>query len=178
MTSSLLLGIVNGLNVALLALGLVLVYKAGRFVNFAHAQLGVVPALLLAKLVLDWNVSWWFAFVIAVALGALTGALAEFLVTRRLAGRSRVSLLIATIGLSQVLLAFAYFTWLGPNRFKLHQRGYPLPFDTHISVGGLLLRGQHVLILILVPILAIGLTLLLKMTTLGKIIRAAASNPD
>ena len=46
------LGGVNGLDVALLALGLVLIFKAGRFVNFAHAQLGVVSSLLLAKFVL------------------------------------------------------------------------------------------------------------------------------
>jgi len=176
--ASVVFGLVNGLNIALLALGLVLVYKAGRFVNFAHAQLGVVPALVLAKLSLDHGVSWYLAFPVAVALGALTGAAAEFVVIRRLAGRSRVSLLIATIGLAEVLLAFTYFTWIGPNRFKLATEHYPIPFDTHLHVDTLVLRGEHVLTIVLVPALAAALTLVFRYTTMGKVIRAAASNPD
>ena len=56
------LGAINGLTVALLALGLVLIFKAARFVNFAHAQLGVLSSLLLAKLVLDWGLPYWMHF--------------------------------------------------------------------------------------------------------------------
>jgi len=40
---------VNGLTIGLLAVGLVLVYKSNRFLNLAHAQLGTLSALLVAK---------------------------------------------------------------------------------------------------------------------------------
>ncbi len=50
MTSgTLVLGLLNGLIIGLLALGFVLVYKANRFLNLAHAQLGAVSAILLAR---------------------------------------------------------------------------------------------------------------------------------
>ena len=63
------LGLLNGLLIGLLAVGLVLVYKSNRFLNLAHAQLGAVPALLLAKLAVDWGWSWWVGFVVCVAIG-------------------------------------------------------------------------------------------------------------
>ena len=64
---SLVIGLLNGLTIGLLAVGLVLVYKSNRFLNLAHAQMGALSALLLAKWVLDWGWSWWVAFVLAVA---------------------------------------------------------------------------------------------------------------
>lgn len=172
------LGLVNGLLLALLTIGLVLVYKAGRFVNFAHAQLGVVSAMLLGKLVLDFHWNWWLAFPLSLGLGSLVGVCSELLLIRRLFNRNRVSMLIATIGLSQVLLALSYYEWLGPTRAKLHFSGYPVPFEVSVKVGSLTLGGQHFLIIGLVPALAVGLALLIQRTILGKSIRAAASNPD
>src|SRR5205809_3518679 len=74
---TLVLGILNGLTIGLLAVGLVLVYKSNRFLNLAHAQLGTLSAMLLAKWVLDSGWSFWAAFVVAVAIGLITGLLAE-----------------------------------------------------------------------------------------------------
>src|SRR3954453_20068972 len=83
------LGILNGLTIGLLAVGLVLVFKANRFLNLAHAQIGTVPALLLAKARLDWHWNWWLAFVAAVAVGIVTALIVERLLVRRLLARSR-----------------------------------------------------------------------------------------
>jgi ABC-type branched-subunit amino acid transport system ATPase component/ABC-type branched-subunit amino acid transport system permease subunit len=176
--ASLLLGGIDGLTVALLATGLVLVYKAGRFVNYAHGQLGVVSAMVLGKMCLDWGISWWLAFPLGIALGALVGALAEALIIDRLEGRSRLSMLIATIGLSQLLFALTFFAWLGPSRNAIVTKGYPVPFDITINVDALTLHAQHVLIVVLVPVLAAALFVVLKYTTIGKAIRAVAANRD
>jgi ABC-type branched-subunit amino acid transport system ATPase component/ABC-type branched-subunit amino acid transport system permease subunit len=176
--AALLLGGIDGLTVALLAIGLVLVYKAGRFVNYAHGQLGVVSAMVLGKMCLDWGVSWWLAFPLAIALGALVGALAEALIIDRLEGRSRLSMLIATIGLSQLLFAMTFFDWLGPSRNAIVRDGYPVPFDVTINVDALTLHAQHVLVVVLVPLLAAALFVVMKYTTIGKSIRAVAANRD
>ena len=73
MTSgTIVLGVLNGLTIGLLAVGLVLVYKSNRFLNLAHAQLGTLSALLLAKWVYDWGWNWWFAFAVAIAVGIVT----------------------------------------------------------------------------------------------------------
>ncbi len=53
-----LIGVIQGLLVALIALGFVIVYRANRIVNFAAADLGGVPAAfaLLLFVSLGWNI--------------------------------------------------------------------------------------------------------------------------
>lgn len=179
-SGSLLIGLLNGLLIGLLAVGLVIVYKANRFLNLAQGQLGALPALLLGKLVLDWGWSWWAAFVVAVTIGAATGLGVDRFLVRPLreASSSRVSLLLLSVGASQILLALLFIPALGPNPTRLSVRGYPVPFHTAPDVGGVILTGQYILIAAMVPVLIIALTAFLRYSTLGKAIRAAASNPD
>src|ERR671918_2954501 len=92
------LGVLNGLTIGLLAVGLVLVYKSNRFLNLAHAQMGALSALLLAKWVLDWGWNWWVAFVLSVTVGLVTGLVVERFFVRPLRARttSPVALLLLT----------------------------------------------------------------------------------
>ena len=48
-------GVVTGLSYGLLALGLVLIYRTNRVLNFAQGQLGVVAAVFMAKVADDWQ---------------------------------------------------------------------------------------------------------------------------
>src|SRR5437899_2632150 len=88
-SETLVFGAINGLTIGLLAVGLVLVYKANRFINLAHAQLGTLSAVLLAKWVIDWGITWWLAFPAAVGLGILTGVAVERWVIRPLRAKSK-----------------------------------------------------------------------------------------
>src|SRR5947207_15727726 len=87
MTEAVVLGVIDGLTVGLLATGVVLVYKANRFINLAHAQLGVVPAIVLAKVVIDWGWSWWLALPLCLAIGVATGVVVERTLVRPLLAR-------------------------------------------------------------------------------------------
>ena len=181
MTSgALVLGLLNGLTIGLLAAGLVLVYKSNRFLNLAHAQMGTLSALLLAKFVLDWSWPWWAAFAVAVAIGTATGLLVERAFVRPLRAKtaSTVSLLLLSVGVSQLLLALTFIPRLGPNPNRLASRLYPRPFEAHVRVGGVVLGGHDVMTVVLVPILVGALALFLQRTSLGKMIRASASNAD
>ena len=70
---TLVLGLLNGMVISLLAVGFVLVYKANRFLNLAGAQLGVLSAVLLLKVVNDWGWNWWLSFAAGVGVGIATG---------------------------------------------------------------------------------------------------------
>jgi len=175
---TLVLGVLNGLTIGLLAVGLVLVYKSNRFLNLAHAQLGTLSAMLLAKWVLDWHWSWPVAFVLSVAVGLGTGLLVERWFVRPLRTRtsSPIALLLLTIGVSQLLLALTYISKLGPDTSSAS--AYPQPYHSHWRLGGIVLTGSSVLTMVLVPILLVGLTAFLRWSSMGKQIRAAANNPD
>jgi ABC-type branched-subunit amino acid transport system ATPase component/ABC-type branched-subunit amino acid transport system permease subunit len=172
------LGVLNGLTIGLLAVGLVLVYKSNRFLNLAHAQLGTLSALLLAKWVLDWHWNWWVAFVVALAVGLGTGAAVDRFLVRPLRRRTRspVRLLLLSLGVSQVLLALTYVPSLGPDPSQ--NAAYPQPFHSGLRIGGVSLTGMYVLTAALVPVLVAGLAAFLRWSMLGKEIRAAATNPD
>ena len=180
MTAGLVLGFITGLTYGLLAVGIVLIFKANRFINVAHAQLGTLSAMLLARFVLDNGWDYWLAFPVVLAIGALTGVVIERFVVRPMMRRRRhtVSLLLVSIGVAQLLLALAYVPRLGPSINAIYRNGYPVPFNTHLDAGSFILRGEHVLIIVLVPLIVVALTLFLRFTVTGKTIRAAASNPD
>ena len=177
---TLVLGLINGTLIGLLAVGVVLVYKSNRFLNLTHAQLGVLSVQLLGKFVLNWGWNWWLAFVICVPIGMAVGALVDHLLVRPLRERSAstVSLLLVTLGISQVLLVFTYIPAFGPSQAKSFSGGYPQPFHSHLTVGGVVLSGADLLTIILVPLLVAALGLFLRYSLLGKTMRAAASNPE
>jgi ABC-type branched-subunit amino acid transport system ATPase component/ABC-type branched-subunit amino acid transport system permease subunit len=179
-SAGIVLGFVTGLTYGLLAVGIVLVYKTNRFLNFAHAQFGALSALLLAKFVLDWGWAWWVAFPVAIALGGAVGLAVERLVIRRLVRqhRSGITLLLVSIGVSELLLALNYVPALGPNSTRLLTKGYPLPFTTKWVAGSVVLGGSDILIIVLTPLIVVGLAVFLRYTTWGKAIRACAANPE
>src|SRR5947207_254259 len=172
------LGVLNGLTIGLLAVGLVLVYKSNKFLNLAHAQLGTLSALLTAKWVIDWGWNWWVAFVVAIAVGVLTGFVVERFLVAPLRARSAspIRLLLLSVGVSQLLLALTYIPDLGPNLSKT--TNYPQPFVSSLSIGDVTLTGMYVLTAVLVPILVAALAVFMRYSLLGKQIRAAANNPD
>jgi ABC-type branched-subunit amino acid transport system ATPase component/ABC-type branched-subunit amino acid transport system permease subunit len=175
-SGTLVLGLLNGLIISLLAVGFVLIYKANRFLNLAHAQLGVLSAMLLLKVVNDWGWDWWLSFIACIAVGVATGLVVERFVIGPIRRRTKspVRLLILSIGVSQVLLAVTYIPGLSPTS----QAPFPQPFTSHIAVGGVVLSGMSMLTLIGVPLLLVLLTVFLELTSIGKQIRAAAGNPD
>lgn len=156
------LGVLNGLTVGLLAVGLVLVYKSNRFLNLAHAQLGTVSALLLAKFVLDWGWNWWVAFPVAIVVGLVTGLAVDRFVVGPLRRRTQspLRLLLVSVGVSQVLLALTFIPALNPDTSRTTV--YPQPFDADVRIGGVTLTGMNVLTALFVPLLVAALALFMR----------------
>lgn len=171
-------GLVTGLTYAILAVGLVLIYRSTRVINFAHGQLGAASALLLAKLVNDHGVSWWLAFPLALVLAAGVGAAVEALVIRRLETAARTTVMIATIGLAQILFAVSFWSVVRPDINRLAQVGYPVPIDWSFEIADYVVRGADLMIVMVVPAAAALVALLLRGTTIGIQIRAVAANRE
>jgi ABC-type branched-subunit amino acid transport system ATPase component/ABC-type branched-subunit amino acid transport system permease subunit len=177
-TGAWVLGLLNGLTIGLLAVGLVLVFKSNRFLNLAHAQMGALPALLLAKFVIDYGWSFWPAAALAVVLGVGTGLAIDKALVQPLRRRTQspLRLLLLSIGVSQLLLALTFIPDLNPDTAK--STIYPQPFDADVSIGGVRLTGMNILTAIVVPALVVALALFLRYSLYGKQIRATANNPD
>src|SRR5688572_33463723 len=84
------IGMLTGLTYAVLAAGLVLVFRATRVINFAHGEIGAFGAAVLAKLVIDQHWNFFIALPLVLVLGGVIGAGIELGIVRRLFKTPRV----------------------------------------------------------------------------------------
>jgi len=167
-------GAILGLNYGLLAVGLVLIYRTSRVINFAQGQLGVVAAVFMVKLYYDFGINYWAALVAALGVAAGAGALSE-LVLRRLFNRPRVMVMVATIGLSQVLYLLTLLPFIRPKQLF---RAFPVPVDWSFHIGTLIFPPGEVVTLIAAPIVALGLAAFIRFSPWGLAMRASAENSE
>src|SRR6476661_2944848 len=123
------IGLVQGLIVSLVAMGIVLVYRSSRVINFAVGDLGVPAAALLAVMAGKHGIPYWPALAGALLVGTFSGAVVELAVIRRLFKAPRVIVLVATIGVAE--LARAVTLALPDYRTGELQTVYPTPISSH-----------------------------------------------
>src|SRR5690606_35197459 len=95
-------GTIVGTVTALLAMGLILIYKTSRFINFAYASMGSLAGVTAIGLHLEKGLPFFAALPVGVVIGVITGAVVE-LVVRRFRNTSRLILTVASIGIAQIL---------------------------------------------------------------------------
>ncbi|PWT79757.1 MAG: hypothetical protein C5B58_12915 [Acidobacteria bacterium] len=99
----LLAGLKFGAIYALAALGLVVVHKATKTVNFAHGAFAMLGAFASFLIVVHWEWPYWTAYLlIPITIGAVA-ALLEFLVLRPLRRADLFTVVIATVFLGIAL---------------------------------------------------------------------------
>jgi branched-chain amino acid transport system permease protein len=172
-----LIGVVRGTVTALGAIGIILIYRANRFINFAHGALGSLVGVLCIGMVLQHHMSYWLMLPIAVVLGGAIGALIEFTVIRRFQNSTRLVLTVASIGLAQLLGGLEL---LGSQKigFTSLTGGFNAPLDVHYRFDGVTFGGDEMLIMAIVPLVLMFLAWFLLRTDAGIGVRAAAENVD
>ena len=172
-----LLGVVLGSLTALTAMGLVLVYRAARVINFAQVAIGSAAATLTLELANIRHWSYWASAGAGLAFAALLGAAVDLLVIRRFFSVPRLILTLATVGLAQV---FAGIELALPGLFddsrSILGGSMEVPVDFTREVEPILFSGGHFMIMLAVPVVMAGLVYLLKGTAVGRGIRGASEN--
>ncbi len=174
----LVLGLIFGSVTGLLAVGLVLVYRTTRVVNFAYGAMGGLPASIGVELYLAKGWPWPVAALTAVAAGVVTGVAVERLVIRRFANASRLVLTVATIGLAQVLGGAEVLVPTLFGRSPLVPAFRTPLTDFQVDIHPLVLTGNDLLIVAVVPAVLAGLTWFLLRTDEGRAVRAIAENTE
>lgn len=170
-------GVIFGTSYALLAMGLILIYRTTRIVNFAYGAMGAMPGSLTVGLFVAKGWNYWVAILVGVAVGVATGALVDILAIRRFARSSRLVLTVASIGLAQILGAIGLIIGVALGTDALIGN-----IDTPLSGSWFVrpypVRGDHLLMLAVAPITLAGLGWFLLGTDTGRAVRAAAENED
>lgn len=170
-------GIVLGALNGLLAMGLVLIYRTNRIINFAQGALGAFAATLAGWLVQRFGWPFYLAVVVGLAGAVASSALVEWGVIRRFAKAPRLILTVATIGVAQILGAIELVI-ASLNDDAEISGTFETPISLGFEFGGVRFTGDHVLVLIVTPIAIAGLAWFLKGTGYGLAARATAEDSD
>jgi len=170
---SLVLGLTTGMTYGIFAVGLVIVYRSNRIINFAHVQIGVLSAAIFALAVLRWHVPYWVAWPFALLIGAVAGFCTEAVVIRRMRKAPAIMSIVATLGVGQFMALLA----LAINANS--QEAFPQPPGMpSFSVGALEMTPSYTAMLFITPVLVGLLVLFFRKSRFGLGIRAAAANAD
>ncbi len=170
-------GAVLGLLGAMLAMGMALVYRANRVVNFAQAELGSVPTAFAASFVLFWGWPYLLGLASSIVLGLVLGVIVEMAIVRRFRRSPRLVLTVATLGVVQLLVALGILVprWWGRN---LASERIPPPLDWKLTVGTFILNANDLIALVLAPVTIAAVGLFLTRTRAGLAVRASAERSD
>lgn len=162
--------LIFGSELALLAIGVTMVYGSLRFPNFAHVEFATVGAYLTLAL---WPFCGLFlSIALAVTITGGIGVLSDVLVFRRLRESTPILLMITSFGLGIVLRESVRAIWgTEPYFYKL---GLQKPWNI---MDGNITPVQASIILIAVACTLL-FHLLLNHTKLGIAMRATADNPQ
>lgn len=174
-------GLVLGSMYALIALGYTMVYGVLNLINFAHADVLMIGAMVGLTLLnglqsvapdLPGPVKLIIVIIGTIPVCMLVNVLIERIAYRRLRNAPRLAPLITAIGVSILLQTLAMMIW-GRN---------PLPFpqvmpSQPVALFGALISSTQIMLLILAALAMMALVFLVEKTKIGRAMRATAENP-
>lgn len=166
-----LLGLGIGSIYALLAAGLVLIYRGSGTINLAHGHFAVLAAYLFVDLRDRQGLPTLLVLVLVVLLGALLGAAVHLLVMVPLRSASPITRVIATLGVLATINAVVDLRY-GAEQ----QRTEPLLPSDSAELGDIVV-GQQNLYLSGIALVVIAALVLASRGRWGLALSAAAENP-
>jgi ABC-type branched-subunit amino acid transport system permease subunit/ABC-type branched-subunit amino acid transport system ATPase component len=170
----LVLGVIAGMTYGLLGVGLTLVYRTSRVMNFAHGEIGALAPVMVMSMVVMFGVNYWLSAVMGLGASVIAGLILGAVVVGPLARASRLITMVATIGASQLFFVADLFI----PRPQIGGEAFPTPFSATIHVGNLQLHAGHLMILIATPVVVAALALFLRRSRMGIASRAVSENME
>src|SRR5690606_6909077 len=109
-----------------------------------------------------------WALLLSMVVTALLSIAVDQAIYRHLRGRGPVILLIASVGVALILRNLIVVGWGAGNQYLAQG------IQFHYRVGGLVIKPNHILIVSVALVLAVGVHAFLRYTKLGKAMRAMA----
>lgn len=159
---------------ALLAAGIVILYKAGRVVNFAHGELAIVGGYVFYSVGLmgtSGETSLWMAIAGTIVFSGIMGVTIYLAMMRRLVGEPFYVMILVTVGIAIVLKAIILVVW-SAQRVTIDVGVAPA---VRMS-GGATMSYMDLSSIALTILFFLGLYLFFRFTRLGVQFRGTAEN--
>jgi branched-chain amino acid transport system permease protein len=167
-------GLTTGGIYAMVALGLVVVYRSTGHINFAHGELYMIGGFLAYSFITQLHVPYVVALPLAVVATFVLGAATDCLVYRRLEHSHETTLVLATVGLSFMLKGVSRFLWGGRGEYLTIP---PIVDPAPIFVFGIPLLAQQLVVLVAAIVIMVACLLFFRLTIAGKMMQAVSESP-
>ena len=164
-------GMAIGAIYALVALGLVLTYKATEVLNFAHGDVLMASSFVGWGLIVGLGWPFWLAAVCTVSVAAAFSWFIDARVMRLIVGQPQFAGVMLTIAIAFMLRGLVSMAF-GPQ-----SRTFPTPWTDHkTQFGGLVVSDLNLVIVAAALVITLVLFWFLKKTALGVAMQAASQN--
>jgi branched-chain amino acid transport system permease protein len=168
-------GLMTGVLYSLVALGIVLIFKASGVFNFAQGAMVLFAALSLVRLME--RLPFAVAFLVTLAIMIVLAIVIERLVLRPLVNQDSIILLMATLGIAYFLDGFGQLIW-GSDIYTLDigMPKEPLIVLENVFKGGVLVNKEDVIAAMIAAVLVAALAIFFQKTRIGRALRAVADD--
>ena len=163
-------GLIWGLIIALIALGLSIIFGLLDIINIAHGDFFMIGTVL-AWFTLDASGNFWLGFIVAPLIGFLLGALIQRVVIQPIRNVAALSI-VATFGLSLILQETVRITF-GPTPRRILP-----PIQGTIRLFGINYEIYRLFAALVAMAALVGFFLFLNHTRIGTWMRAVRHDPD
>lgn len=168
-------GLISGFAYALVALGLVLVFKTARILNFAAGTMAGFGGFLAYWWSVEKGIPWGLAVLLSLILSGVGTAIIERLTIRPLIKKGFLPIVVMTLGIEVVLANWSIEWWGGTAK------RFPVPGEidrTNWDIGGVRINAWHVVIAITTFATLAIVGYIINRTELGLAMRAFAEDQD
>ena len=168
-------GLMTGVLYSLVALGIVLIFKASGVFNFAQGAMVLFAALSLVRLME--KLPFPAAFLVALAIMVVLAIVIERLVLRPLVNQDGIILLMATLGVAYFLDGFGQLIW-GSDIYTLDigMPKEPVIVLDNVFQGGILVNKEDLIGALIAAGLVAVLAVFFQTTRIGRALRAVADD--
>jgi len=168
-------GLLVGVLYSLIALGVVLIFKASGIFNYAQGSMVLFAALSVARL--SESMPLWGAVLLSAAIMVTLAYAIELLVLRRLVHQEQIILFMATIGITYFLDGFGQIIW-GSDIYQidLGLPKQPILLLKDVFPGGLLIDPADLIAAVVCALLVMAIALFFQYTRVGRALRAVADD--
>ena len=169
-------GVNNGAVYAVVAIALVLIFKATTLVNFAQANMAMFGTYLAWMLFTQRGIPIWGAIFFAMVLSAAGGAVIERVLIRPFDPTDHLPVVLITFGIAAILEAVAGWKW--GLEFHKFDSPFPAKATEFFSVGGARLRYETIGTVLAMVVMLVVVYAILNKTKVGLAFRAVSSNGE
>jgi len=164
-------GIAAGGIYALIALGIVVIFKSSKTFNFAMGEMMMLSAYFFYTAAVTFHLGLLMGVIVALVGSVVIALLIERLALRPMMGRPFIAIVMVTFGVGSIIRGIVGMVW-GPNDLQIPA----ILARSPVMLGSIFIPGKTARAFAIAVVIVIGLIAFLRYSRAGVALRAAAAD--